>query len=124
MSIIKKAIFGGIGVVSAFFSIGSSKVIAATLENPLQVGSITELLSAVLDIIAQIALPIVVLAIIYTGFLFVKAQGNEEKLAEAKKALLWTVVGAIVLLGASVFSSAIEGTVESIKSGFLRILVA
>ena len=53
--------------------------------------------------------------LVYSGFLFVSAQGNPEKLATARKAIMWTIIGAVVVLGASVLASAIEGTVDNIK---------
>ncbi len=93
------------------------------LKNPLQdINSISGLLSAILDIVSQIMAPIIVLAIIYTGFLFVKAQGKDEELTKAKQALLWTVIGAIVVLGATVLSSAIEGTINELTA-FVGIMI-
>jgi hypothetical protein len=56
------------------------------------------------------------LAIIYCGFLFVTAQGNSEKLKKAKQALLYTIVGAALLLGSLVITRAIQGTVDEIKT--------
>lgn len=85
------------------------------LGNPLAVDSIQDFIAEILTLVAQIALPLVVLALVYTGFLFVTAQGNEEKLNKAKTALFWTVVGALVVLGASVLAEAIEGTVEQLR---------
>jgi len=86
-----------------------------TLCNPLQFETISEFLKAMLGALEIIATPIVVLMIVYSGFLFVSAQGNPEKLATAKKAIMWTIIGAVVVLGASVLASAIEGTVDNIK---------
>ena len=64
----------------------------------------------------MIGVPIIALAIIYAGFLFVTAQGNSEKLTKAKKTLLYTLIGAALLLGAVVIAEAIKGTVNDIKS--------
>ena len=97
--------------VSGGGSSGSNK-----LENPLQsINPISEFLNAMLGALVIIATPIVVLMLVYSGFLFVSAQGNPEKLATAKKAIMWTIIGAVVVLGASVLASAIEGTVDNIK---------
>ena len=85
------------------------------LQNPLQFETISEFLKAMLGALEIIATPIVVLMLVYSGFLFVSAQGNPEKLATAKKAIMWTIIGAVVVLGASVLASAIEGTVDNIK---------
>jgi len=84
------------------------------LTNPLSVDSLRKFLDLILDVIVQIGFPLVVLAVIWTGFLFVKAQGNEQKLSEAKEAFIWTVVGALVVLGAFAIGQFICGTVEEI----------
>jgi hypothetical protein len=52
--------------------------------------------------------------IIYSGFLFVKARGNEQEITKAKSALTWTLVGTAVLLGAWIFATAIQGTINNL----------
>ena len=56
----------------------------------------------------------VALAIIYCGFLFVSARGNTEKLTKAKEALLYTVIGAAILLGSWAIAIMISETVLSL----------
>ncbi len=68
-----------------------------------------------LKVAEQIGGIVVVMSIIYTGFLFVKAQGNSEELETAKRAFLWTVIGAAVLLGATVLSKIIQNTINQIS---------
>ena len=85
------------------------------LNNPLEFGSINEFFVAFLDVIVQVAFPLVVIAVVYTGFLFVTAQGDVTKLETAKKAFLWTVVGALIVLGAAAISELVCGTVEEIR---------
>lgn len=87
------------------------------IKNPL--GGVDDLQSLVkkgLDVVVNLGIPIVVLAIIYSGFLFIKAQGNKDKLVEAKKVLINTLIGAVVLLGAHVIAKAIGGTVQDISN--------
>lgn len=52
--------------------------------------------------------------LIYVGFLFVKAQGKEEELRDARRALLWTVIGALILLGSQAIAMGIKATVEAL----------
>ncbi|MFQ5662112.1 MAG: pilin [Candidatus Paceibacteria bacterium] len=87
------------------------------LVNPLQFDTIKGFLEAMLNAVVTIATPIVVLMLVYSGFLFVKAQGNTDKLTEAKKAITWTIIGAVIVLGAFVLSSAIKGTVDQLQNG-------
>jgi len=85
------------------------------LQNPLNVGSFPELMDSILKIVIQIGTPVAVLAVIYSGFLFVTAQGNEEKLKTAKSALVWSAIGTAVLLGSWVLAGAIGATINELK---------
>ncbi len=84
--------------------------------NPLGDIDLRTFLVKILNSLIYILFPIIVLMIVYTGFLFVSAQGNESKLTEARRSLLWTVVGALVVLGSVALALAIEATVESFKA--------
>jgi hypothetical protein len=97
-------------------SVGTN--ITIEIENPLgnNIDTIPKFIEALIEIVLIIGVPIVVLALIYVGFLFVKAQGNAEELTKAKKALLYTLIGAALLLGAFVIANAIGKTVDEIKS--------
>lgn len=91
--------------------------IDAKIKNPLGgISTIPQLIEELLNIVITVGVPIVAIAIIYTGFLFVKAQGNAEQLKTAKQALVYTLVGAGLLLGAWVLANAIVGTVEQIRT--------
>src|SRR3990167_2089983 len=58
----------------------------------------------------RIGFPVVALAIIYCGFLFVAARGNEEKITKAKDALVYTLIGAAILLGSWAIAQLIQST--------------
>lgn len=49
--------------------------------------------------------------------MFITAQGKPEQIETAKSRLVWTIVGAILLLGAWTISQAIKGTIINIKKG-------
>ncbi len=85
-----------------------------TITNPINSGDITTLVTAVLQGVVKIALPILALAIIYSGFLFVAAQGKPEDLDKARKSLLYTSIGAAILLGAYAIAELISETVKSL----------
>ncbi len=92
--------------------------------NPLG-NSVTDLPSFIVKIInfvLMIGIPIVTLAIIYSGFLFVTAQGNSEKLKSAKQTFLYTLVGAALLLGSLAIAEAIKGTIKEIKVTVAQII--
>ena len=85
------------------------------LPNPLgTIETISDLITKILDIVVQIGLPVIALAIVYSGFLFLKARGNDAELTKAKETLWWTVIGAAVILGAFVIQITIEGTITEL----------
>lgn len=85
------------------------------LKNPLNgINSLTDLLDALIVAVVRIGTIVLVLALVYVGFLFVAAQGNEEKIRSARSALMWTVIGGLVLLGAQAISTVIKATVSGL----------
>lgn len=86
------------------------------IANPFQQNTIEGLINTILN---QILIPIggvvAVLMIMYAGFLFVTARGNEKKIGDAKQALLYACIGAAILLGAKVISDAISATITQLK---------
>ena len=80
--------------------------------NPLTgVNSITDLIKTILEGVIKIGMPIIALAIIYCGFLFVSAQGKPEAITKARDALLYTLIGAAILLGSWGIAQLISETV-------------
>lgn len=85
-----------------------------TLKNPLKVNSLEELITAILAAVVKLGAIILTLAIIWVGFLFVKAQGNAEEVTAARRALVWTVIGGLILLGAQAISTVISSTASNL----------
>ena len=70
-----------------------------------------ELLQAILNVIIILATPIIVLFIIYAGFQYVTARGNPEKLRVANQAIVYAVIGGVVILGSVVIIEIIRNVV-------------
>jgi len=88
------------------------------LDNPLGgITSLPELVVAILKVVIAVGFPVLVLMIVYTGFLFITAQGNEKKVTDAKTAFTWTIIGGAVLLGALAIAELLRGTIEQIGAG-------
>ncbi len=79
--------------------------------NPINAKTINEFIKKILEGAIKIGIPIIALAIIYSGFLFVAARGNSEKLTTAKKALTYTLIGAAILLGSWAIAKLISETI-------------
>ncbi len=84
------------------------------IANPLKFCSLEGLLDAILDAAIKLGTVILTLALIYTGFLFVAARGNEEKIKKARTALLYTIIGGLILLGSKAIQVVISDTVNSL----------
>lgn len=83
------------------------------LENPVgNIKTIQEFIGKLLTGAIKLGIPLVALAIIYSGFLFVKAQGKSEEITAAKDALLYSLIGGAILLGAWAISQALLDTVK------------
>lgn len=93
---------------------GSAMQVTAQLKNPIKFNTFSDFVAQVTKSAVEILLPFVVLAFIYSGFLFVRAQGNTEDLKKAKSAIGWSVVGAFILMGAWGFAQIISTTVARI----------
>lgn len=86
----------------------------AQLQNPFKYNTFSEFAAGVTKTAVKVLLPFVVLAFIYSGFLFVKAQGNEAELENAKKAIWYSIIGAFILLGSWGFANIIGATVGAL----------
>lgn len=87
------------------------------LQNPLGSATLSGFIATVLVGLGQVGYVLVILALVYTGFLFIAAQGKEEKIREARQALLYTVIGGVILLGATALYALIQGTVAALSAG-------
>ncbi len=102
------------------FAGGTAVSDTATIPNPLgATNDLAGFINLLLDTIFPIAGVAAVFFLIYSGFLMVMAGGNEEKLEKAKAALLWTVIGIAILLGAKVLSAVICGTIRQLGTAGL-----
>jgi len=90
---------------------------SAELTNPLDstISTIPDFFRVLVEIILVFAIPFIVFFIIYAGFLYVTAQGNPEKIQKAHAALLYALIGGMLILGANVLLTIITNTVTQIK---------
>jgi hypothetical protein len=82
--------------------------------NPLAgsgINNLPDLIVVILKGAIKIGIPVIALAIIYSGFLFVAARGTPEKINDAKRTLMYTLIGAAILLGAVAIAEMISATI-------------
>ena len=109
-------IFWGI-LVSVLVPLSTNAEVV-TLKNPLgNTNTLPDLIQKILtDIVNPIGAVVIVFFIIYTGFLFVKAQGKPEEISKVKEILLYVVIGAAIILGANLIATAIQGTIFKLNA--------
>ncbi len=88
----------------------------AQFDSPLKAefSTIPNFIAGALRAMVMIALPIIALFMVYSGFLFILARGNESKLSEAKQNFFYVIIGAILILGAWVLATMIGGTIAQL----------
>lgn len=85
------------------------------LVNPLKnITDLPTLLKAILGALVDIGTVVLILAFIWIGFMFVRAQGKPEELKKARSAFVWTIIGGLILLGAQAISMVIQSTVSNL----------
>lgn len=91
--------------------------ITATISNPL-LNANGGLMGLITDILGKIVMPIaavgVVVWIIWAGFQFVLARGNPSAIGKAQENLLWSLIGAGILLGAYGISQVLQSTINAL----------
>jgi hypothetical protein len=87
---------------------------AYTLQNPLAVSSICQLIGLLLKAAIAIGIPIAVLFIVWAGFKFVLARGSPGELTEARSNLIATLIGIAIFLGASLIANVIISTLHQL----------
>ena len=105
--------------ISVFLLMASFFIAGFALANngfttPLNFNTITEFLTGIINAVITILFPIIVLMFVYSGFLFLKAQGNPGEIAKARTALMWSFIGAMVVLGAWALAHAVEAILKAL----------
>lgn len=82
---------------------------------PIKARTIGELIVDITSFVARIAVTLAAIAIIVVGFKFVSASvsGKVEGISEARKILLWVLIGTAIVVAARIIAPAI---IESLKN--------
>ncbi len=68
------------------------------IENPLEAGTIPDILKAVAKFLFNIALAFVTIMVLWAGFQILTAAGNPEGIDKGKRTLTWAIIGTVVIL--------------------------
>ncbi|KKW35602.1 hypothetical protein A2852_01260 [Candidatus Adlerbacteria bacterium RIFCSPHIGHO2_01_FULL_54_23] len=87
------------------------------LQNPLNFETICGLIQGLLKVFITIGIPIAVLFLVYSGFLFVWARGSVDGLKKAKRNFFYTLLGIALFLGAWFLGQVIASTINALSPG-------
>jgi uncharacterized membrane protein len=82
----------------------AAPVLGVTFPNPFgEEGpqDVVSLFSQVINFLFNLAIFLCAIVIVYAGFLFVTSAGSQQKAQTAQKALIWALVGLVVVLVAN-----------------------
>jgi hypothetical protein len=98
-----------------FFLAPSITSAAERFESPLRFRTIEEFVGGALQAFVYIALPVVAFFVVFSGFKFIAAQGNEADLTKAKENFKHVIIGSALVLGAWALAVLIKGTVDQLR---------
>jgi hypothetical protein len=85
----------------------------AELRNPLAVNNLTDFLLGILAIVLVAAMPVIIIVLIYSGFLFVTARGNPQTLQQARLMLMYGLIGGVIILGSYTIVAIVQDLVTN-----------
>lgn len=89
--------------------------VTVSIPNPVDgVSSLTDLFYKVINFIISFSYVVIAFFLILSGFKFVMAQGSEDKLKDAKTSFKYTIIGAILVIGA-------QTIIEVVRSIITRV---
>ena len=101
--------------ILTYAAVTNAPLVTANIPSPTGDTDLMSLITKILNgVLMPIAAVFVTVWIIYAGFKYVVAQGNPTKVSEAHKTLLWSLIGAGILLGAAGISKVVETTIKAL----------
>jgi hypothetical protein len=99
--------------------VGQSTTGGGIFTNPLKDGvdTLQGLLGLILDVMVQIGMVVITIAIIYAGFLYTTARGNPTQISKAHTVIVGVLIGSAIILGAYVIAQVLKDTVNDLKEG-------
>lgn len=87
---------------------GETETFIFRLDNPLQATNLIELIDILATWLFNLSIPVVVVMIVYAGVMFLTSRGDTTKVAQAKKILLYAVIGFTIIVIGKGFVTLIE----------------
>jgi len=94
-------------VLYPFLGIAASE--PSKYPNPIGASTIVDILLLVIRLVQQVAVPLVVLAIMYGAFLYLTSGGDPKKISTAHKAITYSILGIIIIISARYLVEFVQG---------------
>ncbi len=72
--------------------------------------TLEDFIGLLIEIIQAVAFPALVVSIIYAGYILLTAGGNEAQISKAKVWIMWTLIGAAIVIAAQVIADTVFNT--------------
>lgn len=91
--------------------------IPISIPNPVgNINSLSDLFYKIVNFVVSLSYVVIAFFLLLAGFKFVTAQGSEDKLTDAKNTFKYTVIGAILIIGAQVIVDVVRGIITQIAA--------
>lgn len=96
------------GFISGIFALAHFAFADTDIPNPITAQSFPCLIQTISLAAIQVAIPLAIVTIIFAGVKFILAgvSGNSSKIADARKMLLWAVIGTAIVVGSFAIANA------------------
>ena len=95
----------------ACLPIGTVLAQGVTIPNPLSAGNFGDLLTQIVTAVGALIATLGTIMLIWAGILYLTSGGSPERTGNAKKALIYAIVGIIVGLAATTIVTIIKGII-------------
>ena len=86
-----------------------ASVFSLDVKSPLQYHNLMELANSIVNILVWVAFAVLTISILYAGFMFIGSGGDTTKIKKAKDALVYTLVGLLIILFSKFIIAIIKG---------------
>jgi hypothetical protein len=93
------------------------------IENPISINSVPELIEKVFEFLIKIGIPLLVVMIVYSGWLYLFARGNPGEIKKAHDMFLYTLIGGAILLSAWAIAQLIHSTLIDLTASIVTFFV-
>ena len=109
-------------VYTSIFSLLPMVVHAQSFRNPLASSTVMALLKGFVLAVVYVGTPALVVFMVYSGFLFVSAQGNPQGLSKAKSNFVTAIIAGVILLSLWAMVELVGNTVAGLSSAALLVV--